>query len=281
MKIELRNLAFSYLKEKKREPIYLFEQLNCTIESGDFLALAGKSGSGKTTLLHCLKGFYTPTKGEVLIDGKNPFLKKNVSLFDSIGYVFQYPEHQLFARTVYEDIAFALQQLKKSEQEIEKQVKWAMERVNLPFAIYKDRSPFELSGGEKRRVAIAGVIVQKPTILILDEPTAGLDLHARSSLFSLLHELNQMLGITIIWVSHHPEEIIKEASRLLLLHNGKLMADGNPTKLLATPSILQKMNWDEPDVLKIQTAFERKGWMLNSLWDITQVASYWQKVNSR
>ncbi|AKG34947.1 ATP-binding cassette domain-containing protein [Paenibacillus durus] len=262
MQIRLNNVSFTYVKGRRNKtPIgpWVLQDLSLTVESGEMLAIAGKSGSGKSTFLQLLKGFIAPSAGAILLDGTDPHLNRRPELFDRIGFIFQYPEHQLFAATVFDDIAFGLRHRKlPPEVQVEK-VRKAMAAVELDYEAFKDRSPFELSGGEKRRVAIAGVVVLEPEVLILDEPTAGLDLQSRSSLFSLLHSLNRDEGITVIWVSHQLEEILDHASRLLTLKEGAFLADGPPSRLLSDSQVLNAFGWEEPPILTVSRLLREIG----------------------
>ncbi|GGG58211.1 ATP-binding cassette domain-containing protein [Paenibacillus radicis (ex Gao et al. 2016)] len=263
MQIQLSDVSFIYEKKKKKKASALapavLKQLNVTIHSGEMLAIAGKSGSGKSTFLQLLKGFLAPTTGSVLLDGVDPNTSKRPELFDQVGFIFQYPEHQLFSTTVFDDIAFGLQSAKLPREVVEQKVRKAMESVELDYEVFKDRSPFELSGGEKRRVAIAGVVVLEPKLLILDEPTAGLDLPSRTALFELLHQLNEKQGLTIIWVSHQLDEIVNHASRLLALKNGIFIADGSPEATLSDPVLLDAFGWEEPSALVVSRLLEQLG----------------------
>ncbi|AET61239.1 putative cobalt ABC transporter ATPase [Paenibacillus terrae HPL-003] len=262
MQIELNDVSFTYNKRRKNKPAvgpFVLEHIQLIVKSGEMLAVAGKSGSGKSTFIQLLKGFLIPSEGAVLLDGIDPHFSRGPELFDRVGFIFQYPEHQLFSATVFDDIAFGLQSANLTAAEKEAKVRRAMESVQLDFTEFKDRSPFELSGGEKRRVAIAGVIVLEPKILILDEPTAGLDLQSRTALFGLLHDLNREQGITVLWVSHQLEEILEQASRLIVLKEGRFLADGPPAKLLSDPQLLEVFGWEEPPGLAIALLLQELG----------------------
>lgn len=260
MRIELKNVSFAYggygkrrrKKEASSSVPAVLREIWLTIDKGEMLAVAGKSGSGKSTFTQLLKGFLSPTEGELLLDGVNPHTAKRPDRFDRVGYIFQYPEHQLFAATVFEDIAFGLQHAGLTPEAKEVKVRAAMTAVGLDYDAFASRSPFELSGGEKRRVAIAGVIVLEPDVLILDEPTAGLDLPSRQALFELLHRLNRENGMTILWVSHQLDEILEHASRLIALKDGRFLADGHPARLLSDPQLLAAFGWEEPPALAIR-----------------------------
>lgn len=262
MQITLNEVTFTYAKRRRNKPAtgpFVLKSLGVTIESGEMLAIAGKSGSGKSTFLQLLKGFLSPSEGTVTLDGTDPHSVRRPELFDRVGFIFQYPEHQLFSTTVFEDIAFGLQSAKLSPEDKEAKVRQAMEAVQLDYETFKDRSPFELSGGEKRRVAIAGVVVLEPEVLILDEPTAGLDLQSRTALFELLHSLNREQGITVMWVSHQLEEILEHASRLIALKEGRFLVDGPPSQLLSDPVLLDAFGWEEPPALVVTRLLQELG----------------------
>ncbi|PWC16335.1 ATP-binding cassette domain-containing protein [Brenneria corticis] len=254
MKITLSDVAFSYGKRRGNRPpagAPLLENISLTVEQGEMLALAGKSGSGKSTLLQLIKGFIVPCAGQIRLDGLNPHAERRRECFDRIGYIFQYPEHQLFASTVFADIAFGLRHRRLDEATKQEKVRQAMAAVQLDYDDFRDRSPFELSGGEKRRVAIAGIVVLEPEVLILDEPTAGLDLQSRDALFQLLHRLNREKNLTVIWVSHQLEEIAQHAARLVFIRNGAIQADGPPATLFADASLRRTCGWQEPPALVV------------------------------
>lgn len=262
MQIILDHVSFTYSKRRKNRPLagpLVLGKLQLTVDKGEMLAVAGKSGSGKSTFLQLLKGFLSPSEGNLYLDRTDPHLNRQPEQFDRIGFIFQYPEHQLFSTTVYEDIAFGLRSAKLSPEIQEAKVRKAMQAVQLDYGKFKDRSPFELSGGEKRRVAIAGVVVLEPEVLILDEPTAGLDLQSRTALFDLLHAMNREQAITIIWVSHQLEEILEHAARMIALKAGQFVADGAPSVLLSDPALLQAFDWEEPPALAVSRILRELG----------------------
>lgn len=286
MRIELRGIKYRYGKGKKwgKEPDapWVLDGVNVTIEPGEKVVLCGKSGSGKTTLLQLIKGFMRPTEGEILLDGNDPHLLRRPELFDRIGYLFQYPEHQLFAATVAEDIAFGLRQQGTSPQERDRKIRQALEDVGLPPFIYGNRNPLELSGGEKRRVALAGVLVLEPEVLLLDEPTAGLDSPSRKVLFELLENLRQRCGTALIWVSHHLEEMLAHATRMLALHQGAVIADGRPSELIADPAVRAVFGWEEPPALTLARWFrEHHGIELAEPLNEREVANAFTRIKGR
>ncbi len=279
MRLELKEASFSYFAGKRKNrsgaapDAYALKCIDLKVEQGEMVALAGRSGAGKSTFTQLLKGFINPTEGRLLLDGIDPVESRRPELFDRVGYIFQYPEHQLFAATVYDDISYGLKYSGLTEQEKEARVRQAMDAVGLGFESFAQRSPFELSGGEKRRVAIAGVVVLEPEILILDEPTAGLDLFSRKALFKLLHRLNREREITVLWVSHMLDEILEHAQRLLILSGNLIFGDGPPADLLADSRILSETGWEEPDSLRLARLLKEKaGIAVACPWDIEEVS---------
>jgi energy-coupling factor transport system ATP-binding protein len=202
------------------------------IADGSLTAIAGHTGSGKSTLVQHLNGLLHPTKGEVLVDGVSLVGKQKEAVLSrrKVGMVFQYPEQQLFEETVAADIAFGPKNLELSEDEVNRRVRSAMEFVQLDYETYKDVSPFRLSGGQMRRVAIAGVLALEPKYLVLDEPTAGLDPQAREELFRRITELHRKKKLTIIFVSHNMEDIARMAERVVFMHDGRILVDAPPSE---------------------------------------------------
>ncbi|MEK8131024.1 ATP-binding cassette domain-containing protein [Paenibacillus filicis] len=276
MNTSLNEVAFSYERRRRKsrpaDLTLILKQVKLDIPSGEMLAVAGKSGSGKSTFMQLIKGFLKPTFGQILLENTDPYGAKRPELFDRVGFIFQYPEHQLFSSTVEEDIAFGLRQSPYTPEEKQAKVKRAMESVGLDYETFASRSPFELSGGEKRRVAIAGVVVLEPELIILDEPTAGLDYPSRTALFEMLHGLNAEQGTTILWVSHQLEEILEHASRVLVLKEGDFIADGPPRQVLSDRSLLGAMGWELPAALALaELLAETHGVSLDRPWDLREV----------
>ena len=225
MKIE--NLNYIYNPNTPFEKKAL-DNINLEINQGEFIGLIGHTGSGKSTLVQHLNRLLKPTSGKIIIDGVD-ITNKEANLKEirqKVGLVFQYPEHQLFEETIYKDIAFGPKNLGLNEEQVRERVKEAMELVGLDYEELKDRSPFELSGGQKRRVAIAGVLAMKPKILVLDEPTAGLDPRGRDEILGEIQQLYEKENMTIILVSHSMEDIAKLVNRILVMHRGKVVIDG-------------------------------------------------------
>ncbi len=237
------------------------DNINLEIDEGEFIGLIGHTGSGKSTLVQHLNGLMKPTSGSIIIDGQD-ITKKDTnlkSIRQKVGLVFQYPEHQLFEETIYKDIAFGPKNLGLSENEIKMRVKDSMELVGLDYETLKDRSPFELSGGQKRRVAIAGVIAMKPKILILDEPTAGLDPRGRDEILGEINKLYKSGDITIILVSHSMEDIAKLVDRILVMHRGKVVMDDSTLEIFRRSDELKNIGLGVPQITEFMKAYHNRG----------------------
>lgn len=259
MSIELKNLTYTYMPGTPFEAKAV-DDISLKIEDGEFLGVIGHTGSGKTTLIGLVAGLLKPTSGRVLIDG-NDIDDKSFDrklLRRSIGVVFQYPEHQLFEETVYKDIAFGPKKTGVPEEEIEQRVKHAMELMELDFEGVKDLSPFELSGGQKRRVAIAGVLAIRPKVLILDEPVAGLDPKGRTHLMNLITHLNGE-GVTIIMITHSMDDLAEYAHRVAVLNGARLVMDDTPQKVFLRENELKEMGLDIPYVARIASQLRARG----------------------
>ncbi len=249
---------------------YALKDVNFTIEDGEFIGLIGHTGSGKSTLIQHLNGLLKASSGTISYNGENidrEGCDKKV-LRSKVGLVFQYPEHQLFEIDVFTDVCFGPKNLGLSREEVETRAKEALEQVGLDEHFYR-QSPFELSGGQKRRVAIAGVLAMKPEVLILDEPTAGLDPRGRDEILdeiSLLHKQNKM---TIILVSHSMEDMAKYADRLLVMNHGELAFDGKPREVFLHYKELEKMGLAAPQITYIVQELREGGAAISA--DLTTV----------
>ena len=260
MMMKINNLKYIYNRETPFEK-YALKDINLEIDEGELIGLIGHTGSGKSTLVQHLNGLMKPTSGNIIIDGMD-ITEKGADLRlirQKVGLVFQYPEHQLFEETVYKDIAFGPRNLELSEEDIHERVKESMELVGLDFETLKDRSPFELSGGQKRRVAIAGVIAMKPKILVLDEPTAGLDPHGRDEILGEISNLYKNGGITIILVSHSMEDVANLVNRLLVMHEGEIAMDDKTREVFKRADELESLGLGIPQVTKFMKALKNKG----------------------
>ncbi|MFA5576676.1 MAG: energy-coupling factor transporter ATPase [Tissierellaceae bacterium] len=259
MTIKLNKLTFIYNPNTPFEKKAL-DQISLEVKEGEFIGLIGHTGSGKSTLVQHLNGLIKPTSGDIIVDGVN-IADKDANLKEirqKVGLVFQYPEHQLFEETVYRDIAFGPKNLGLKEEQVEKRVMEAMELVGLEYTSLKDRSPFELSGGQKRRVAIAGVIAMKPKVLILDEPTAGLDPRGRDEILGEIQKLYKKEKITIILVSHSMEDIAKLVDRILVMHRGKIEMDDKTREVFKRADELEKMGLGVPQITKLMKKLREK-----------------------
>lgn len=261
MSICVENVSCVYSKGSPFEKVAL-ENISLTIEKGEFIGIIGHTGSGKSTLIQHLNGLIHPTSGKVTIDGVDlaAKTKEAVAKRHSVGMVFQYPEHQLFEETVAKDIAFGPKNLGCSEEETEKRVKSAMKFAGLDYDTFGGRSPFRLSGGQQRRVAIAGVIAMHPDFLILDEPSAGLDPIGRREIFSRIQSWYQEGVFSVILVSHNMDDIARLATRLLVMHKGHLVMDGKPMDIfLHHRRELQECGVDAPPLTQTLLYLKEKG----------------------
>lgn len=261
MSICVENVSCVYSKGSPFEKVAL-ENISLTIEKGEFIGIIGHTGSGKSTLIQHLNGLIHPTSGKVTIDGVDlaAKTKEAVAKRHSVGMVFQYPEHQLFEETVAKDIAFGPKNLGCSEEETEKRVKSAMKFAGLDYDTFGGRSPFRLSGGQQRRVAIAGVIAMHPDFLILDEPSAGLDPIGRREIFSRIQRWYQKGVFSVILVSHNMDDIARLATRLLVMHKGHLVMDGKPMDIfLHHRRELQECGVDAPPLTQTLLYLKEKG----------------------
>ncbi len=264
MSIDLQSISYTYMRGTPFEKKAL-DDVSLSIAKGEIVAVIGHTGSGKSTLVQHLNGLLKPDAGRVAVDGvnlsgKNAAAKKARQL---VGMVFQYPEHQIFAETVYEDIAFGPRNRGFQEAEVDKQVKEAMAFVGLDFATFAQRSPFQLSGGQMRRVAIAGVVAMDPDYLVLDEPSAGLDPRSRNAVFKEIMALHQSRNIAIVLVTHSMEEAAKYAQRLLVINKGQVLFDGRPADIFRShQQELVAVGMDEPQVFKLADLLRSRGLQL-------------------
>lgn len=235
MSIIFDNVTYTYMPGTPYQRTAI-QNINVTIRKGEFIGIIGHTGSGKSTLVQHMNGLIAPTSGQVTIDGID-LKSKAKEARDArrrVGMVFQYPEHQLFEETIYQDIAFGPKNLGLSDEETDSRVRRAMDFVGLDYETFKDRSPFNLSGGQMRRVAIAGVIALEPDYLALDEPAAGLDPRGRDEIFGQIVKLHEKTGITVILVSHNMEDVARFASRVLVMNGGQISLDGQPLEIFST-----------------------------------------------
>ena len=261
MSIELKGVSFTYMKKTPFEKTAL-SNINLKVETGEYIAIAGHTGSGKSTLIQLIAGLIKPTIGSVIIENTDLNSKDKTAVRSArlkVGIVFQYPETQLFEETVEKDIAFAPKNLNLDEIEIQKRVVDSMKLAGLSYDDLKDTSPFDLSGGQKRRVAIAGVLAMQPKYLILDEPTAGLDPRARNDLMRNLNELHKKQKVTIILVSHSMDDIAKFSNRVIILSQGRILADGAPREIFTNDNILRSAGLSPPSPMQLLLTLKAKG----------------------
>lgn len=260
MSIKIENLTHVYMPKSPFEKKAL-DNVNLLIEDGEFLALIGHTGSGKSTLIQHLNGLLEPTSGRILVDDIDITNKeaKLTEIRKKIGLVFQYPEYQLFEETIEKDIAFGPNNLGVSSEEVSRRVKKSMEMVGLDYETYKDVSPFDLSGGQKRRVAIAGVIAMEPKVLILDEPTAGLDPKGRDDILEQIKLLHEKYKMTIVLVSHSMEDVGKLAQRIVVMNKGKVELLGKPSEVFKEVETLEKIGLAVPQVTYLMRVLRERG----------------------
>ena len=261
MSINLANVFYTYMTGTPFERQAL-NDVSLTIEKGEILAIIGHTGSGKSTMVQHLNGLIKPLRGKVTIDGIDIAGRGSDAkqARQQVGMVFQYPEHQIFAETVYEDIAFGPRNRGFSAEEVDKQVHEAMAFVGLDFDTFAQRSPFQLSGGQMRRVAIAGVVAMTPDYLVLDEPSAGLDPRSRNAVFKEIMALHKERGIAIVLVTHSMEEAAKYANRMLVINKGKVLFDGKPTEIFSQhKEELVEVGMDEPQIYKLSALLRDEG----------------------
>ena len=260
MSIVIEHLNYVYMAGGPYETKAL-NDINLTIEDGEFIGLIGHTGSGKSTLVQHLNGLIMPTSGRVLVDGMD--LKDKATdrraVRQRVGLVFQYPENQLFEETVEKDIAFGPKNLGLGEEEIARRVKDAMRRVALDYNKLHNRSVFELSGGQMRRVAIAGVLAMEPQVLVLDEPCAGLDPRGREEILGLIKKLHEEAGTTIVMVSHSMDDVASLAERVIVMNHGEVAMDGAPRDVFSCGEELRGMGLDVPQAVQLAQKLRERG----------------------
>ncbi len=277
--IEVKNLSFIYSKKTPFEKKAL-DDISFAIEEGSFVGLIGATGSGKSTLIQHLNGLIKvqdKKAGSVVVNGMSSLDKKTLKkLRFEVGMVFQYPEYQLFEDTIKKDVAFGPKNMKLDKDEIDRRVRRALEVVGLDYDVFAERSPFDLSGGEKRRVAIAGVIAMEPKILVLDEPVAGLDPQGRADILELIKKLQQEVSPTIILVSHNMDDVAVLCDRVLALKDGRLVADGTPKEVFKNRELVEDIGLDVPCATRLRDKLASRGIELSN--DIVTMAELCQEL---
>ncbi len=257
--ISIRNVSYIYNEGLPFEKRAL-DDVSLDIGEGEFIALVGHTGSGKSTLVQHLNGLMEPTEGEILYDGVDYRKKGNIAtLRQKVGLVFQYPEYQLFEETIAKDIAYGPKNLGLSDEEVEERVRRAMAKVGLDYDEKGEQSPFALSGGQKRRVAIAGILAMEPEVLVLDEPTAGLDPRGSREILEEIRGIFESTGTTIVLVSHSMEEVARLASRVIVMDRGRVHMDGTPREIFAREKELRAIGLGVPQVRRTMTDLVAKG----------------------
>ncbi len=260
MPIQIEHLTHTYMPGSPFSAVAL-RDITLTIGDGELIGLLGHTGSGKTTLVQHLNGLIKPTEGTVIVDGLD-LSDKSTSLLEvrrKVGLVFQYPEYQLFEETVAKDIAFGPKNLGLSEAEIDQRVRTAMAKVGLDYEEMAERSPFELSGGQMRRVAIAGVLAMQPKVLVLDEPTAGLDPAGRSSILDMIRQLHADGGLTVIMVSHSMDDISTLATRLIVMSKGQVVLTGSPREVFMQRELMASIGLGVPQAAELAYQLRQAG----------------------
>lgn len=262
-RLEVKGLTHVYSKGTPFERTAI-EDLNFTVESGGFVGIIGHTGSGKSTMVQHLNGLMKPTSGQVLLDGKDIWEKPEEirALRFRVGLVFQYPEYQLFEETVYKDISFGPRNMGLSEEEVDRRVREAAAFVSITEDLLQ-KSPFELSGGQKRRVAIAGVLAMQPKVLILDEPTAGLDPKGRDRILGQIQEYQQDQKNTVLIVSHSMEDVAKFAKKVLVMNQARVFMYDDTEKVFAHASEIEQMGLAVPQVTRVFMRLAEMGYPVN------------------
>ena len=260
MSIVIEHLNYVYMSGGPYET-HALRDVNLTIGDGEFIGLIGHTGSGKSTLVQHLNGLLMPTSGRIFVDGLDLADKATDrrAIRQRVGLVFQYPENQLFEETVEKDIAFGPKNLGLSEEEIARRVKDAMRRVALDYETLHERSVFELSGGQMRRVAIAGVLAMEPQVLVLDEPCAGLDPRGREEILGLIKKLHEEAGTTIVMVSHSMDDVASLAERVIVMNHGEIAMDGAPRDVFSRGEALREMGLDVPQAVELAQKLRERG----------------------
>ncbi len=276
--LQVKNLNHIYSQGTPFQHVAL-EDVSFSLEKGEFLGLIGHTGSGKSTLIQHLNGLLKPTSGEVLLDGKSIWESKAATRASRfrVGLVFQYPEYQLFEETVFKDIAFGPKNMKLGEDEIHRRVLEAADFVGLPESILES-SPFDLSGGQKRRVAIAGVIAMEPEILILDEPTAGLDPQGREEILENIARYRREKNASIIMVSHSMSDVARMSDRILVMNKAHLAYDASPREVFQHAWELQEMGLDIPPVTRIFMQLKDWGLDVEPVYTMEQAVAALKKL---
>lgn len=255
------------------------------IEKGDLIGIIGHTGSGKSTLIQHLNGLLEPHNGKVILDGKDIWTKENRKKIRqvrfAVGLCFQYPEYQIFEEDVYKEIAFGPKQMGLDDAQIDERIRKSMEFVGLSFEKYSKKSPFDLSGGQKRRVAIASIIAMEPKVLILDEPCAGLDPKGRDTILNLIKEYQSQMGNTVLFVSHSMEDVAKLCKKVIVMNKGKIAFCGSVNEVYSHGEELKEMGLNVPEVTDIFLKLKASGWIAKLMFtllsrELRNIKDYWE-----
>lgn len=286
MQIEFEKVSYLYDPSEKR-PQMALDDINLSIVEGEYICITGPTGSGKSTLVQHINGLLKPTQGKVLINGEEIIYKGHnlQQIRKRVGLLFQFPEDQLFEDTIEKDICFGPKRMGISLEEIEIRLKKVMNEVGLPYEQYKDISPMKISGGQKRRVALACILITEPEILILDEPTAGLDPKGKDEILKLIKDLNKS-GRTIIMITHDLEDIAEYASRVIIMNRGRIILNGNPEDVLTQEDALIHIKIPSTDPFYISRLLKKRGWEMSTgiiTWEKLEeeILSIWKKKEKK
>lgn len=258
--LEVKNLSHIYMAGTPFQ-VTALKDVSLKIDRGEFIGIIGETGSGKSTLVQHFNGLLKPTSGDVLLEGQNIWSGRISmrTIRSRVALLFQYPEHQLFEETVYKDVAFGPRNLGLGEENLRKRVCYALELMGLDYESYKDRSPFNLSGGEKRRVAMAGILAMKPEVIILDEPTAGMDPSGRRHLLEQIEKLHREENITVIMVTHNMDEVSRLADRLFVFSAGRLVLQGRPAEVFKSAQTIREIGLELPILAELLQKLKNSG----------------------
>ena len=275
MPIQIEKLTHTYSPGSPVQATAIHD-VHCTLNNGEFIGVVGHTGSGKSTLVQHLNGLLLPSEGKVMVDGLDTADKASrKAIRQKVGLVFQYPEHQLFEETVFKDVAFGPKNLGLDEAEIARRVNKALTLVGLDPEEIGPRSPFELSGGQMRRAAIAGILAMEPEYLVLDEPTAGLDPMGRDSILNMVKNLHAQGNVTVIMVTHSMDDIARLADRLLVMDHGALVADGAPREIFKQIDMMESIGLGVPQASKLCQKLRQQGFQLpDDLYLLSEVKEH-------
>jgi energy-coupling factor transport system ATP-binding protein len=283
MSVQLVNVSHIYAEGSPFEFTAL-KDIHLSIGKNEFIGIIGHTGSGKSTLIQHLNGLLLPTSGTVLIDGVDIADKdvRMVHIRQRVGLVFQYAEHQLFEETIYKDIAYGPKNMGLDEEEIDARVRYAMALTELDFEKYKDRSPFDISGGQMRRVAIAGVLAMKPEVLVLDEPTSGLDPMGRSAILRGIKQMHRDGEMSVVLVSHNMEDVAAMADRIIVMCNAQKVMDDVPQRIFAQTERLHEIGLRAPEITYLMQALKEKGFDVDTdIFSVEKAVEEVEKVLQR